>query len=103
MEGGTGMFTVSPACARMGSKSRFTRFPITRFPTRAGKASAATSFTIALATFADVIEGIVLLKDGSSAASRHQSFDAVVFRRRFLRLLLRFRGLHPPRRLRRYH
>jgi len=58
--GGIGTFTVSPAWARVGSKLRFTRFPMTRLPIKAGSASAATSFTIALATFEEVIAGILL-------------------------------------------
>jgi hypothetical protein len=44
------------ACLRqVGSKSRLTRLPITRFPTSAGSASTATSFTIAFAKLAEVI------------------------------------------------
>src|ERR1035438_2666901 len=55
MTGGMDTFTVSPPATMTGSKSRLTRLPMTKLPTRGSRARAATNLAMACAIFTEVI------------------------------------------------
>jgi hypothetical protein len=62
------------------AESRFTRFPITRLPISAGRASAATSLTIASATFVEVIAAMYSPFRAAPGAASY-AFDCAATRR----------------------